>query len=471
MPETVKTGFNPSALYLGLVLVGLSLVSVAGVLATTTVQRFLTDRTSVLHTYKVLGSIAQLELSLVDSNRYKRGFVITGDDSTLADYYPAVDSIQAQLSTLEQLTDYNATQRQSLAVLRPMLEDFVTRMNAQVVTRREQGFDLSHEVTLAREMEALLSECRGTLGEIKQRETILLSERSTQVELRSKQMLTYMLIMLLAAVAFLFVAAAHAYIEMRHRIKVSEKLFKSSCELERTNSELERSNRELDDFAYIASHDLKEPLRGIRNYATFLLEDYLDKLDADGQAKLHTLTKLSDRLENFIEDLLRFSRVGRETMAMKPCDTGSIVADIVEQLRPWLEQEGVQLEVSSNLPRVVCHPIYTAEIFRNLIGNGVKYNNKPEKHIWIGCEDPGDGKAPVFHVRDNGIGIPEKHRESVFQIFKRLHGRDKFGGGSGAGLTITRKIVERHGGRIWLESTEGEGTTFYFTLTEGTTEP
>lgn len=230
--------------------------------------------------------------------------------------------------------------------------------------------------------------------------------------------------------------------------------------------ELERSNKELDDFAYIASHDLKEPLRGIRNYANFLLEDYGERLEEDGQAKLNTLTKLADRLETFIEDLLRYSRVGREAFALKPCDTGAMVADVVSLLGPWLEQEGAHVEIAHPMPVVKCHPVYATEVFKNLIGNGVKYNNNVEKRVWVGCAE-GDKGPPTFHVRDNGIGIPERHHASIFQIFKRLHGRDKFGGGSGAGLTITRKIVERHGGRIWVESVEGEGTTFHFTLSNG----
>lgn len=467
MPETVRAGINPSLLYLGLVLVGLFLVTVVGFLVTSTVQKFHADRKWVLHTYEAQGHLEQLELALVDANRCKRGFVITGDDSALVDYYPALDSIQRHLSNLEVLTRDNHDQQRALAELRTLLDEYTARMNAQVLTRRERGFDLSTEVNLAREMEVLLSTCRATLKEIRQREDVLLSARTGQVDRQSKQMLTYILLMLVVAILFLLVAAAHAYIELRHRIRVSEAMLKSSRELERSNRELERSNRELDDFAYIASHDLKEPLRGIRNYAGFLLEDYQDRLDGDGQAKLATLTKLADRLENFIEDLLRYSRVGRESMAMKLCDIAALANDIIDQLHPWLEQEGVQVDVAADLPHVICHPVYTAEIFRNLIGNGVKYNNKSEKRIWVGCKESSNGNVPVFYVRDNGIGIPEKHRENVFQIFKRLHGRDKFGGGSGAGLTITRKIVERHGGRIWLDSVEGEGTTFNFTLAEG----
>jgi signal transduction histidine kinase len=235
-------------------------------------------------------------------------------------------------------------------------------------------------------------------------------------------------------------------------------------ELQTANVELRQSNRELDDFAYIASHDLKEPLRGIHNYSMFLLEDYGDKLDGDGKAKLETLMRLTRRMEVLIDSLLQFSRLGRVDLAMDDIDLGQIVAEVLDSLDINLREEGVEVRVPRPLPVVHADRARVGEIFYNLIVNAVRYNDKPRKWIEIGWleEDP-----PVFYVRDNGIGIQEKHFDSIFRIFKRLHSREKFGGGTGAGLTIVKKIVERHSGRIWLDSIPGEGTTFYFTLAKG----
>ncbi len=236
-------------------------------------------------------------------------------------------------------------------------------------------------------------------------------------------------------------------------------------ELEQRNTELHQSNRELDDFAYIASHDLKEPLRGIHNYSTFLLEDYAGRLDDDGRAKLETLTRLTRRMEVLIDSLLQFSRLGRVDLAMDRVDLNAIVEEVLDSLAIHLREEGVEVAIPRPLPTVHCDRVRVGEIFHNLIVNAVKYNDKPRKLVEIGFLDGED--PPVFYVRDNGIGIQEKHFESIFRIFKRLHGRDKFGGGTGAGLTIVKKIVERHHGRIWVESAFGEGTTFYFTLGKG----
>jgi light-regulated signal transduction histidine kinase (bacteriophytochrome) len=238
------------------------------------------------------------------------------------------------------------------------------------------------------------------------------------------------------------------------------------AELQERNAELLRSNQELDDFAYIASHDLKEPLRGIHNYATFLVEDYADKLDEEGRSKLETLKLLTQRMENFIDSLLEFSRVGRLDLALGQTDLNVILAEVLDSLHITLQERHVEARIPRPLPTVRCDRVRIGEVFRNLISNATKYNDKPEKWVEIGYTNGSDPQPlpPVFYVRDNGIGIRQKHFEAIFRIFKRLHARDNFGGGTGAGLTIVKKIVERHGGRVWIESTPGEGTTFFFTL-------
>jgi signal transduction histidine kinase len=240
-------------------------------------------------------------------------------------------------------------------------------------------------------------------------------------------------------------------------------------ELARRNEELHQSNKELDDFAYIASHDLKEPLRGIHNFSNFLLEDYADKLDADGRSKLETLMRLTRRMETLIDSLLQFSRLGRVDMAMDRVNLNEIVAEVLDSLAVTLQEERVEIRLPRPLPTVRADRARVGEIFANLVVNAVKYNDKPQKWIEIGTAQNGSGTGvPVFYVRDNGIGIPEKHYDAVFRIFKRLHGRDQYGGGTGAGLTIVKKIVERHHGSVWIESSPGRGTTFFFTLQEET---
>ena len=265
--------------------------------------------------------------------------------------------------------------------------------------------------------------------------------------------------------------------EIFERRQLEIELRQRTADLAQSNAKLSQSNQELHDFAYVASHDLKEPLRGIFNYSSFLIEDYAHKLDEEGRSKLQTLQQLSRRLDGLIDALLEFSRVGRLEFAIRPTDLNEVLAGVLESLRIRLEERGIEVNIPRPLPTVQCDHVRIGEVFRNLITNAMKYNDKLEKWIEIGyCQLPstdnferpnsGQKNRPLaYYVRDNGIGIPQKHFESVFRIFKRLHGRDHYGGGSGAGLTIVKRIVNRHDGVIWVDSTPGEGSTFYFTLT------
>jgi PAS domain S-box-containing protein len=243
-------------------------------------------------------------------------------------------------------------------------------------------------------------------------------------------------------------------------------------ELREANGALVRSNEELDDFAYIASHDLKEPLRGIASYAQFLVEDYADRLDTDGVAKLHTLERLSRRLSDLVDSLHHYARLGRVRMGVAPTDLNEVLAGVLEGLRITLDERAVEVRVPRPLPTLPCDRVYVGEVFHNLIGNAVKYNDRPERWVEVGwTEAAGPGRPAALYVRDNGIGIRAKDLKTIFRIFQRLHGPEQYGGGTGVGLTLAKRIVERHGGRIWAESTPGEGSTFRFTLERSAGNP
>ncbi|OWK38694.1 ATP-binding protein [Fimbriiglobus ruber] len=272
-------------------------------------------------------------------------------------------------------------------------------------------------------------------------------------------------------------APAWAEIEVeaarRFRVAVLDLVIGHAEQLARVNKELEATIEELDAFAYVASHDLKEPLRGIHSYAAFLIEDYEGKLGEDGETKLRAMMRLSLRMESLIESLLHYSRTGRGEMLVRPKDLNVLLRDVRDTLQARIRETGAEIRIPRPLPAVHCDPVLVGEVYANLVGNALKYNDKAEKWVEIGYDERDEEdetghptRRTIFYVRDNGIGIQQRHHDSVFRIFKRLHARDKFGGGTGAGLTIVKKIVERHGGRIWIESTEGEGTTFYFTLGE-----
>ena len=241
------------------------------------------------------------------------------------------------------------------------------------------------------------------------------------------------------------------------------------------NEELEKSNQELDDFAYITSHDLKEPLRGIYNYATILLEDHASDLNEDAKVRCETLCRLSRRMEELLDALLYYSRAGRTELAMQQTDLEQVLGGVLETLDVVMKEHGVLVSVPQTLPTVYCDSVRVGEIFRNLLTNAMKYNDKEEKWVEIGFLEGKDlslvpqgvpKDIPVFFIKDNGVGIREKHFQSIFRMFRRLHGRDKYGGGTGAGLTFAKKLVERHGGKIWLESTFGRRGDLFLYVTK-----
>ncbi len=242
--------------------------------------------------------------------------------------------------------------------------------------------------------------------------------------------------------------------------------------LKKTEEELRRSNKELDDFANIAAHDLKEPLRASCQHASFLLEDYGDQLNDEVQRRLQRLIALNQRMERLIADLHYFSRLGRSDEMVEDLGVEAAIAELRVDFAEALHEGNAKIDVSGPLPRIEGHKPHVMTIFRNLISNGLKYNDNREKLIEIGQVDnqSWDSKHALvtLYVKDNGIGIDEEFKDEVFQMFKRLNSEKAYGGGTGAGLSFVKKIVERQGGQIWLTTEPGKGTTFFFTLRRST---
>ncbi|MDI6734648.1 MAG: ATP-binding protein [bacterium] len=254
---------------------------------------------------------------------------------------------------------------------------------------------------------------------------------------------------------------------------LEQKVHERTQELEETNiklkthtEELEAVNKELDSFTYSASHDLKEPLRGIQSFSQFILEDYADKLDDTGKDYLKRLCALANRMKSLIDNLLALSRISRIKNPYTCVDANKLVQEILKPLKPIIEEKNVKIEIDDELPFIFCDEVKIKQVFHNLISNAINYNDKKQTEIEIGIEERlVDGiSQSVFFVKDNGIGIEEKYFEEIFGIFKRLHQGDAYGGGTGAGLAIVKRVITDHGGNVWVKSKSGEGSTFYFSL-------
>ena len=231
-------------------------------------------------------------------------------------------------------------------------------------------------------------------------------------------------------------------------------------ERKRTEEELARSNRDLEQFAYVASHDLREPLRMVTSYCQLLQRRYEGRIDEDADEFIHYAVDGAQRMQVLIDDLLAFSRAGRDPSAFHLVSCGEVMEQVLFDLQVCIEEAQAEVNVSA-LPVVHGDPVQLAQVFRNLVANAVKFRGDRPPTLSV-CAHR-DGDLWVFSVSDNGIGIEEQHRARIFEVFQRLHGRAEYPG-TGIGLAITKRVVEGHGGTIWVDSIPGEGSTFSFVL-------
>jgi two-component system CheB/CheR fusion protein len=246
------------------------------------------------------------------------------------------------------------------------------------------------------------------------------------------------------------------------RSQMEKDLIAQAARERELNEALRQQVAELDAFTHSVSHDLKEPLRAIEAFSQFLLEDCSDKLDEQGRDYLTKLANASIRMKNLIDDLLRLSRCFRQPGPPKRVDVGGLVREAIAEMQLILDAKGATVEVEKGLPDTLAEPTRMRQVFVNLIGNALKFNQSELPHVKIGVRAI-DGGVATFFVQDNGIGIDPQYHERIFGIFQRLHPREEYEG-TGAGLAVVKRVVETLGGKVWVESQLGAGATFLFTL-------
>ncbi len=222
--------------------------------------------------------------------------------------------------------------------------------------------------------------------------------------------------------------------------------------------EYEAANKELKEFAYIVSHDLKAPLRAISQLTHWISEDYSEAFDDDGKEQMDLIIKRVKRMDGLIDGILRYSRVGRIREKEERLDLNLMVKDVIDTFSP---SDNVKIIIENELPDVLRDSVRMEQVFQNLIGNAIKFMDKREGIIRVGCAD--EGAYWKFSVSDNGPGIDKRYHDKIFQIFQTLTPRDVHES-TGIGLTLVKKIIKLYGGSIWVESEVGQGSTFVFTL-------
>ena len=237
-------------------------------------------------------------------------------------------------------------------------------------------------------------------------------------------------------------------------------------ERENLLKQIESINKEFQDFVYLISHDLKAPLRAINALTEWIATDYADKFDDDGKEQLKMLTARVNRMQNLLDGVLQYSRIGQVKRESTQIYLNQLLPEIIKSLDAPAK---IHIAVEGRLPVITSEPARIQQVFGHLLSNAVRFMDKPEGFIKVACaEENGFWK---FSVTDNGPGIPEQHFEKIFRLFQTLQPKDQFES-TGVGLTLAKKIVELSGGKIWLTSTVGQGSTFFFTLpkTDGQTK-
>jgi light-regulated signal transduction histidine kinase (bacteriophytochrome) len=228
-------------------------------------------------------------------------------------------------------------------------------------------------------------------------------------------------------------------------------------------AELKRSNDELQQFAYVASHDLQEPLRMVASFTQLLASRYKGRLDSDADEFIAFAVDGCNRMQRLIQDLLIYSRAGTSGKTLCAASTEGALQAALTNLRTTIGESGAVV-THDHLPTITTDGAQLTQIFQNLVGNAIKYHSAEVAHVHVSAAK-NEGREWIFSVRDNGLGIAPQYFEKIFILFQRLHGQNEFKG-TGIGLAVSKKLVERLGGRIWVESQPGKGSTFYFSLPE-----
>ena len=456
----------------------------------------------VTHTRSVQREFISLLSDIKDAETGHRGYLLTGTDEYLAPFRIAEASYPAHFDNLKSLTEDIPDQRRRLADTDALVQAKFREMTRTIEIRKQLGLEpAAHEVSIGHGKE-LMERIRELVAGALVDETARLELRVAQAREQIVLARVATIVAASLAIAIILVAATLIRSEFRRRLDVNGALIETKGQLEIANDVLRESearyrylseqleqmvrertgelrdqarllkasNEELETFAYIASHDLQEPLRKIQSFGDRLLKKNRDQLDAGGQDSVDRMLDAAGRMRRLIEDLLAFSRVTTRTKPFEPADLNAVLAEVRATFDDRLEQCGGRLAIDP-LPSLPGDAFQLRQLFQNLIGNAIKFAQTDRPPVFevtavafddlSGDADPPrpDGAGWRIAVRDNGIGFEQQYSDRIFELFQRLHGRHKYEG-TGLGLAICKKITVRHGIALQVRSKPGEGTAF-----------
>ncbi len=444
--------------------------------------RLIQNERMVAHTQTVLAELAETLSAVKDAETGQRGFIITGSEAYLSPYRSALAAIDAHVEELRTLTADNARQQARVRTLETKIAARLTILKQGIELRRQNGAPAARDHILRGRGKAEMEQIRALVAEMTREERALLSRRSQQSRASGRSALFTLavangLLIGLAILAFFLIrrdvrlrqqaeeALRRAHDELENRVSMrTSELATANERLGAFTRDLERSNRELQDFAFVASHDLQEPLRKIQAFGDRLKGKHGVALGEEGRDYLDRMQAAARRMHTLINDLLTFSRVTSKAQPFVPVDLGKVAQEVLSDLEVRVQETGGRVEIG-DLPTIDADPLQMRQLIQNLLGNALKFHRAGVPPVVRMEATVTDGATPVcrLNVEDNGIGFDPKYLDRIFTPFQRLHGRTEYEG-TGMGLAVCRRIAERHGGGITAESAPGEGARFLVEL-------
>lgn len=453
----------------------LALLLINGFISYHAIKRLIINEDKVHQTLNTLNIIKDTFSAIQDADTGERGYLISGEEIYLKPYYAALQKINIHLNHLLQLESDIQTQRPRIYALTQMAQAKLARMERTIALAQQHQREEAIALFLSNEGNTLMNQMRELTDELQQTEyDRLRQQRAEALDVQQQVILTLMFAtaagLILAALVYVLVGR-----QLQRQQQDAEKLALTNEELEnmitertvaleRYAVELQSRNRELQDFAFVASHDLQEPLRKIRSFGDRLAQKYADRL-GEGADYIRRMQLAATRMSRLIEDLLTFSRITSQSKKYELVELQGILSDVIEDLYVTIEARGAKI-TNDPLPTIDADATQMHQLLQNLIGNAIKFV-PPERQpvinittrIFIPEDDSDDVSWVEIAISDNGIGFEEQFVDRIFTPFQRLHGKDEYPG-TGIGLSICRRIVEYHHGVIQVKSEPGRGATF-----------
>lgn len=436
----------------------LLLLGVIGAFSYRSTVQFLETSEAAVKSRETLEEMSKLLIDLLNAETGQRGYILTGEARYLEPYYTAVNEIDRHRKSLRGLLRGDVRQQERLNALESLVSQRLDDLRQRVRLRQEKGFEVAASAVRQGQEKELMDEIRRSLGEMEGEGYVLLERRNQATREDATRTLVVIVAGGLLALFLIPLAAILIKRDIANRRLLEE-------ELRKRNSLVESINKELEAFSYSVSHDLRSPLRHIDGFTQLLQKGIGSSLEPKNLRYLNIISDSVKQMGRLIDDLLVFSRMGRNEMQKTVVDMGRMVNDVINEMKPDVQGRNVIWNVMK-LPEIKGDPGMLKLVWANLIGNAIKYTKlKAEAQIEIGTMN---GKADeiVFFVRDNGAGFDMQYVEKLFGVFQRLHSAEEFEG-TGIGLANVKRIILRHGGRAWAQGKVNEGASIFFSLPTG----